>query len=181
MSGQEKFGNALTLRRAVPADAAALALVGSATFLESYAHLLPIGDILPHVAHQHAAGVYERWLQDPDSACWVAEHEPGAAPVGYLVATTPDLPLADLDEHDWEIRRIYLLHRFHGFGLGRGMMDAALAEARRRGKRRVLLGVYSRNEGALQFYARLGFSQVGTRTFRVGTNDYHDFILGRAS
>lgn len=171
---------ALTLRRATAGDAPALALVGAATFLESYAHLLPAADILAHAAHQHAAPVYDRWLQDARCACWIAEHQPGAAPVGYLVATPPDLPLADLDDRDWEIRRIYLLHRFQGAGLGRGMMAQALAEARRIGRRRLLLGVYSRNTAALRFYARLGFEQVGTRSFRVGSNDYHDFILGRA-
>lgn len=181
MSGTAPIsGGALALRRAGPADAAALALVGAATFLESYAPLLPAADILAHVARQHADAVYARWLQDAACACWLAEHLPGGAPVGYLMATPPDLPIAGLDERDWEIRRIYVLHRFQGSGLGRGLMDAVLAAARQAGMRRMLLGVYSRNEAALRFYERLGFRQVGTRSFRVGNNDYHDFILGRA-
>lgn len=170
----------LALRRALPADAPALALVGAATFLESYAHLLPAADILAHVARQHTVAVYARWLQDARCGCWIAEHLPGAAPVGYLIATPPDLPLADVDERDWEIRRIYLLHRFQGAGLGRELMAQALAAARVAARRRVLLGVYSRNEAALKFYAGLGFRRVGTRSFRVGSNDYHDFILERA-
>src|SRR5690606_4032999 len=41
---------ALTLRRATAGDAPALALVGAATFLESYAHLLPATDILAHAS-----------------------------------------------------------------------------------------------------------------------------------
>ncbi len=168
-------------RRAGVDDAPALALVGAATFLESYAHLLPAADIIAHAASQHAAGVYAGWLQDPRCACWLATHEPGGAPVGYLVATPPDLPLEGIDGTDWEIRRIYVLHRFHGAGLGRGLMAEATAEARRAGKRRLLLGVYSRNEPALRFYARLGFEPVGTRAFRVGNNDYHDFILAKAT
>lgn len=169
------------LRAAQPADAAALALVGAATFLESYAHLLPVADILAHAAHQHTAVVYAGWLQDARCGCWIAEHLPNAAPVGYLVATPPDLPLPGIDpQADWEIRRIYLLHRFQGAGLGRGLMEQALAAARSAGKRRVLLGVYSRNEAALRFYAGMGFTHAGTRAFRVGSNDYHDFILERA-
>ena len=35
----------------------------------------------------------------------------------------------------------------------------------------------SRDQAALAFYARLGFAQVGTRQFRVGANDYFDYIL----
>lgn len=171
---------ALQVRVAGPADAERLALLGSATFLESYAHLLPVVDILAHAARQHSAEVYARWLGDPRCGCWISEHLPGCAPVGYLVATPPDLPLPGLDAGDWEIRRIYVLHRYQGAGLGHRLMEEVLRAARERGCRRVLLGVYSRNEAALAFYARMGFTQAGTRSFRVGTNDYFDYILQRA-
>lgn len=170
----------MPIRRAGAADAEALALLGAATFLDSYAHLLPASDIIAHAGRQHAASVYAGWLGDPDCGCWIAEHPPGMAPVGYLIATPPDLPLPGSGADDWEIRRIYVLHRFHGAGLGWRLMEQALAAARTGGKRRVLLGVYSRNEGALRFYERMGFTQVGTRVFRVGANEYHDYILQRA-
>ena len=39
-----------------------LALVGRATFLESYANLLPAEDILAHTEQHHAPGVYAAWL-----------------------------------------------------------------------------------------------------------------------
>lgn len=167
------------VRQARPGDEAALSLVGSATFLETYAPLLPLADILAHTARQHAAEVYARWLAEPECGCWIAEHATGSAPVGYVVATPPDLPLAGVGGEDWEIRRIYLLYRFQGAGLGRRLMQEVQASARARGKRRLLLGVYSRNEAALAFYARQGFTQAGTRTFRVGGSDYHDYILQR--
>jgi ribosomal protein S18 acetylase RimI-like enzyme len=58
-------------------------------------------------------------------------------------------------------------------------MEEALAWASAAGHRRVLLGVYSRNERALAFYARFGFMRAGTREFRVGAHEYHDYILQR--
>ena len=167
----------ISVRAARTGDESALSLLGGATFLESYAHLLPVTDILGHVARQHAASVYERWLADPQCRCWLAEHLPGRAPVGYAVLTPPDLPLPDLAPGDLEIRRIYLLHRFQRGGLGRRLMDQVIAHGREVAARRVLLGVYSRNEPALAFYERLGFARVGTRQFRVGANDYFDYIL----
>ncbi|HTQ36668.1 MAG TPA: GNAT family N-acetyltransferase [Steroidobacteraceae bacterium] len=168
----------LRVRRASPADAARLSLLGRATFLESYAHLLPVEDILAHAEEQHAPARYQAWLADPACRGWLAEAA-GGAPVGYLVAAPPELPLPDLGPLDVEIRRIYVLHRFQRLGVGRWMMEEALAAAAASGRRRVLLGVYSRNEQALAFYARLGFVQAGTREFRVGAHDYHDFILQR--
>ena len=170
---------ALRVRAAVPSDAARLSLLGRATFLESYAHLLPIEDILAHAETQHGPDRYAAWLADPACHAWLAE-APGGAPVGYLIATPPDLPLHDLGPRDMEIRRIYVLHRYQGLGLGRWLMDEALSVAKVNGCRRVLLGVYSLNVRALTFYAQLGFTQAGTRQFRVGSHEYHDHILQRA-
>lgn len=170
---------ALRVRPAVPADAERLSLLGGATFLESYAHLLPVEDILLHAEQQHAPAKYAAWLADPACHGWLAE-APGGAPVGYVIAMPPELPLPDVGPDDLEIRRIYVLHRYQGLGLGRWLMEEALELARTRGVRRVLLGVYSLNESALTFYTRLGFTQAGTREFRVGSHEYHDHILQRA-
>jgi ribosomal protein S18 acetylase RimI-like enzyme len=167
----------IAVRVASAGDEAALSLLGSATFLETYAHLLPVTDILGHVARQHATEVYQRWLANETYRCWLAEYLPGQAPVGYAVVTPPDLPLADIGTGDLEIRRIYLLHRFQGSGIGRLLMQEIIDHARANMARRVLLGVYSRNETALGFYQRLGFARVGTRQFRVGANDYFDYVL----
>jgi diamine N-acetyltransferase len=167
----------IEVRPAVAADAERMALLGCATFLETYAQLLPVADILSHAVHQHSATVYARWLADSQSQLWLAEHLPGLAPVGYAVLTTPDLPDVEVQQTDVELRRIYLLHRFQGSGVGATLLTAAQVGARQRGANRILLGVYSRNERALAFYARGGFEQIGTRQFRVGSNVYFDYIL----
>ncbi len=170
---------AVVIRPCVPGDEAALALVGQASFLEAFAGVLPGSDILAHCERQHAAAVYHGWLRDGVSALWLAETEPGGAPVGYLVLTRPDLPLPELGSGDVEVKRVYLLHRFQGGGLGRRLMQAAEDHARGCGRRRLLLGVYARNADAIGFYQRLGYRPVGTRTFLVGHHRYDDLILGR--
>ncbi len=170
----------VTLRVAMAADAALLSLVGQATVLESYAGTLGAADILAHCQRQHAPAVYEGWLADPRSRCWLAQAEHGGAPVGYLVLAPAAVPVPDPDPSDLEIKRVYLLHRFQGAGLGRQLVDAAAGHARLAGSRRLLLGVYSQNHAALAFYARTGFQRVGERTFRVGNSDYFDHLLGLA-
>jgi ribosomal protein S18 acetylase RimI-like enzyme len=168
----------VSIRRAHGGDETRLALVGRATFLESYAQLLPAEDILAHTEQHHAPGVYADWLADPRYCCWLVESGPGRAPVGYLVLSPPDLPLADLAAGDLEIKRIYLLHPFQRQGLGRALMQQATAYARDTGHARLLLGVYSRNTAALAFYGRIGFHRVGERQFTVGASQYFDHILG---
>lgn len=170
--------NSVVIRPCQPGDETALALVGQATFLESFAGILPGSDIVAHCTRQHAASKYAAWLNDPASAVWVAEVEPGLAPVGYVVLTTPDLPLADLTPQDIEIKRIYILKRFQGGGLGARLMREAETLARARQFRRLLLGVYSKNAAAIGFYEKIGYRKIGERPFKVGENTYHDYILG---
>ncbi len=170
----------IRIRNCSPGDERALSLVGQASFLEAFAGVLPVGDILSHCEKQHAPGKYLSWLQDPCSKVWVLELSIGGAPVGYLVRTTPELPLVDLAPTDAEIKRVYLLHRFQGLGLGRLLMEKAREDALASGFRRLLLGVYSRNESALSFYQKLGYTIVGSRRFTVGGNSYDDHILGLA-
>jgi ribosomal protein S18 acetylase RimI-like enzyme len=170
--------SAIPIRPAAPGDEAALALVGAATFLESYAGVVHGGDIVPHCRQQHSAEHYARWLADDAYRLWLATLEPGEAPIGYLVLGPADLPLADLSCDDLEVKRIYVLSRFHRLGVGRALMQTAKEESRRRHARRLLLGVYSQNDRAIAFYQREGFATVGTRTFQVGRHQYHDLILG---
>src|SRR4051812_41846743 len=101
----------ITIRPARPDDADSLALVGQATFLEAYAHMITGADFLAHCANQHSAALYADWLGNPTARLWLAV-TPTDAPVGYLAMLQPDLPIADIGVADVEIKRIYVLHRF---------------------------------------------------------------------
>jgi GNAT superfamily N-acetyltransferase len=166
-----------SLRAAVPGDEHALALVGQATFLETFAGVLDGADVVAHCRDQHAAARYAEWLRRPSAALGLAEAQPGGAPIGYFWLDAAQLPVPDPRDTDVELKRIYVLGRFHGTGTGAGLMAAALAAARARGARRMLLGVYAANERARGFYARQGFRQVADRRFRVGRRSYDDAVL----
>jgi diamine N-acetyltransferase len=168
--------NASTLRTCSPGDEQALALVGGATFLESFAGFLEGADILAHCRHQHAPEKYLAWLSSSQIQICVAEIK--QAPVGYVMLCPPDLPVATTPE-DTEIKRIYLLHRFQGWGIGKALMDWAVEQANVQQKKRILLGVNAQNHEALAFYARSGFKTIGTRQFLVGNNLNDDLVLAR--
>lgn len=167
-----------TIRRCVADDASALSIVGQATFLETFADALPGADIIAHCRRQHAPAIYEQWLAD-GWPLWLVEAAPGAAPIGYLALGPARLPIADPQPDDLEIKRIYLLHRFQGMGIGGRLMDLALQHAFALGTRRLLIGVYSHNHNAIAFYQRCGYQCAGTRKFQVGGNVYDDLIMAR--
>ena len=166
------------IRRAVPGDEAALALVAQATFLETYAHMIPLADLLAFCRREHGEARYAACLADPAYRIWLAQAVATGAPVGYALVCAPDLPIPAAPG-DLELKRIYTLHRTHGSGLGARLMDAAIAATAAAGARRLLLGVHSDNGRALTFYARQGFVQAGVRKFPVGGQVYDDLVLAR--
>ncbi len=165
------------LHRAGPADAAALALVAGATFLEAFAGILDGPDIVAHVTRNSSVAAFEAYLADGAIAT-LAGAEAGGAPIGYSLLTTPDLPVGP-EAGDVELKRIYALFPTHGTGLGPALMARAIEDARARGCRRVLLGVYGRNKRAQRFYEKQGFTVAGTRRFRVGATWHDDLIYAR--
>ena len=166
-----------SIRPATAGDAAALALVAKATFLETFAGVLEGHDVVAHCEREHTEARYAAWLARADARLWLAEVEPGAAPVGYALNGAPDLPVPDPRSGDRELKRIYILGRFQGTGLGRALLAAACDGARASGGTRLLLGVYAGNARALAFYARQGFRHVASRQFRVGNRTYDDRVL----
>lgn len=169
----------MRIRVCGPGDEEALALVGQATFLETFAGILPGADIVAHCRREHAPAVYRSWLEG-DARIWMAETDPAAAPAGYLVIAPASLPVQDPKHDDLEVKRIYLLQQFHGQRVGKRLMTEAVRYATARGASRLLLGVYSRNERAVAFYEHLGFHRIGHRRFRVGDHDYDDYVLAMA-
>ena len=167
------------LRRAVPADAARLALLGAATFLHSFAHDHPGDAIVAHIDAYHSADWYRRLLGDPESAAWILETELGA-PVGYALLTPPALD-CPTDERDLELKRIYVLGPWQSGGWGRRLLEAVEDEARARDARRLLLCVYTVNISAQRFYARQDYADTGFRqTFMVGDVAFEDFIWAKS-
>jgi diamine N-acetyltransferase len=189
----------ITLRRATPADAPALALLGAATFLEAFTWMLPGPDILAHTLNHHTAAAYAKYMADLNTRITLAVTGPAAdfpndpgSPIGYVLLCTPELPTIDVLPADIELKRIYLFSRFrtapvldaHGATIpslrpAQALMDAAVADARALNRTRLLLGTHAGNLRAIAFYRRNGFLEAGTRTFQVGAQQCCDLIFAK--
>ena len=163
------------IRRATDADAPALALLAQATFLEAYAGLVPVADMLAHGAAQNSAEAFRKYLAE-GASIWLAEAEGTHAPLGFAMLCQSELPGAV--PGDIELRRIYVLQRCQGGGLAAALMEQIIAAAQ--GCRRLVLGVNADNERAQAFYRKQGFEPAGTRNFTVGAAEFHDYIYARA-
>ena len=168
----DSLANRAVIRTAGVADAVRLSLIANATFLETFAGMIAGDALVAHCETQHAPAYLARLL-DAGARAWLAEVDD--APVGYALLNRPELDAAR--DGDIELKKIYLLSRFHGSGIARELFDAAKAGAR--GHQRLLLGVKDDNRRAIAFYTKQGFRKIATRRFDVGGTLYDDVVLAR--
>ena len=167
-----------TIRQAAETDIEALAVIGAATFLETFAGVLDGPAITTHCMQEHSGAAYAGQLKI-GSIAWLAECEIGSAPFGFALLGKPDLPGMNKDGSDLELKRIYAHSRFHGSGVGAALMDEVLNKAAQCSAKRLLLGVYAGNLRAQAFYTKNGFTKIADRKFDVGGRKYDDVVLAK--
>ena len=170
----------VTITPAGPKDAATLAAIGAATFLEAFCEFIHGPDLILHLQRQHNSDVYRAYLQDPEprTAAWLALHETTQAPIGYALTCPPDLPVPTT-ERDVELKRIYVFSTFHGTGVATALEEAAETHARKLGAPTLLLGTHQDNERAAGFYAKRGYRMIGRRPFQIGHAIMDDVVMGK--
>lgn len=166
-----------TVRRVGIEAADGLALIGSATFLETFADAVDTQSMVTHCVKEHSASAYRQYLDQPQTAAWLAETTTGNGPIGYALLCGGDLSI--MKPGDVELKRIYTLSRFHGTGVGVQLLTCVLDHAVATGARRLVLSVYAGNERAIAFYRKYGFSQIATLSFKVSGHEYENFALAK--
>lgn len=158
-------------------DADALAHVGAATFLATFAFDHPGKPLIEHLNAEHSPSYYADKLANPEIDIIIGE-TPLGAPVGYVMMVPPGHPELQQDG-DIELKRIYLLGPWQGGGNGRALLEQALIVAEKRAAKRVLLAVYESNARAVAFYERAGFKHIGETVFMVGETPFRDMVYAR--
>jgi GNAT superfamily N-acetyltransferase len=147
------------VRRAAPADAAAVARVHVRAWQGAYRGLLPDAflDGLPATLSRREAA-WGRILADPEQAVWVY---PVAAEVAAFASVGP---CRDDDKDPAsvaELTALYALPEVWGQGVGRALWGAVLEHSRATGYREIALWVLTENARARRFYEAAGFRPDG--------------------
>lgn len=165
----------LTIRRAVAADAAALAVFGAQSFTAAFGHTYTPDNLAAFLAARFTPERQHAEIADPDALMLVACG--GTFVGGYLYAAPADLPIEIADPGAVQINRVYVHPDHHGGGAARSLMDESLAWARARGAREAYLTVAPDNHRAIAFYRRYGFEIIGRYAFIVGDHVDDDRIM----
>jgi ribosomal protein S18 acetylase RimI-like enzyme len=116
-------------------------------------------------------------IADPDRLLLVAED--GIHLLGYAGLDFAAAPEAGAGART-ELATLYVQEHFAGRGIG-GRLLAAAAEAAsgRRGSPALWLSVYHRNDRALAFYRKQGFTERGAFDFEFGGERHRNLVLAR--
>jgi ribosomal protein S18 acetylase RimI-like enzyme len=114
------------------------------------------------------------WVQaDPsfrDSFRGFVWEEPSSAGRGCQIVGNVSLNRAPGHRHWWIICNVAVQDEYQGRGIGRQLMEAAIAEARQLAGKGIVLQVFQNNARARRLYADLGFAEAsGTTDLRLET------------
>lgn len=96
---------------------------------------------------------------------------------GYLKINVGDAQTEEMGNEALEIERIYILKAFQNRGLGRILFDKAMDIADEMQASKIWLGVWEKNNKAIAFYKKLGFSEYGSHSFYMGDEEQTDIIM----
>jgi len=155
----------IEVRRAVPDDAAAIAGVHVRTWQVAYRGLMP-PEVLDGLSVEQREEMWRQVLTGKeDPSVYVALD--GRAVVGFCAVAAPARD-DDLDDGVAEIGAIYVDPDVWRTGVGRALMDLALADLRAKDWRWVTLWVLAENQQARDFYAQFGFAPDGAEITHEG-------------
>jgi ribosomal protein S18 acetylase RimI-like enzyme len=161
-------------RDATPADGDALDAMAQAIWIETFAHGVSAEDAATYLTE--AYGPNGKLLADLTSgaARFHLALDEGRV-VGYAKINPPWLP--DAEPGALQLSQIYVSSDQHGAGVGKALLDWAIATARAEGASALLLTVWEENHRAAAFYRKNGFEHVGDYAFAVGTQIDTDHIM----
>jgi len=171
------MGVDMIIRTAEAGDIAALAELARRTFSDAFGHSLGASDLAAHLRN-NLSDAYFRSAAEAD-VFLLAEID--ARPIGYAQFGAVAIPAPGRSPGDQELRRVYVEPALQGRGIGRQLLDAALAHPRVKAAANLFLDVWEMNDGARRLYERYGFTVVGAHTFAVasGAASTRDLIMVR--
>jgi ribosomal protein S18 acetylase RimI-like enzyme len=87
------------------------------------------------------------------------------------------IPLSLVSQSCIEIARIYSVKHTIGKGVGKKLMQTCHDIAKKKKKKILWLGVWEKNQKAIDFYIKWGFEKFGEQTFLLGEDLQNDWLM----
>lgn len=164
-----------TVRSATPADAELIADISRETFYETFASQNSIEDMNKFMNEQFTREKLMAEVFEKTNLFFLAYEND--TPVGYAKMQNGEIYAEFGCKPSIEIARIYTKAASIGKGVGSALMQQCITTAFKMEKEIIWLGVWERNQRAIDFYTRWGFKKFGTHPFLLGNDSQTDWLM----
>lgn len=165
----------IDIKKATIKDLVQLQKIGRQTFHETFSSSNSEEDMKTYLSEGFSADKLTTELNDKNAAFYFAtlDHEI----IGYLKLNFGASQTELKDHKSLEIERIYVLNQFHGKKVGQILYDKVIEIARQKNVDYVWLGVWEKNQRAISFYQKNGFTPFDTHIFKLGNDEQTDIMM----
>ena len=167
----------VSLRYATRKDAVLVADLSRQTFYETFAEQNHPEDMQKFMDEQFTRGRLIMEVGAKENTFLLAYV--GSEVAGYVKLREGKKPPSLGTHSALEIARLYCATQFIGKGVGKALMQRSIDIARERGKKVVWLGVWEKNQRAIDFYTAWGFTTFAETEFLLGNDLQRDFLMKR--
>lgn len=158
-------------------DLSELQTISIETFRDTFATENDPTDLQKYLLEAYNLKKLEKEMLNSDSRFFFIYLNKSLA--GYMKVNTGKAQTEMSDRNGLEVERIYIRKKFKRQGLGRQLLEYAFELASQEKRENIWLGVWEKNQNALQFYQTFGFKKVGAHPFNVGKDKQTDLIMLR--
>jgi ribosomal protein S18 acetylase RimI-like enzyme len=163
----------VNLRPAEEADVPELSALAKRTWADAFGSSVSTEDLAAELENTRS----EEYFRAALAADTILVAELDGDLVGYVQFGDVTIPEVEVRPGDQGLRRVYVETDRHGRGIGRALMNAALAHPRLAAARRIYLAVWEKNANAIGLYESLGFRTVGTTRFTIGSGEVAEDLV----
>jgi len=163
------------IRQATKEDAELIADLSRTTFYETFAASNTKENMDKFLSEQFTRGKLIREVEQPGLQFFIAYYDDEVA--GYLKLRDGQQPHTLGFVKALEIARLYAMKTMIGKGVGALLMQKSIDIAKEKNKQSIWLGVWEKNQRALDFYRKWGFRKFSEQNFLLGNDVQRDWLM----
>jgi len=165
----------LIIREATTKDARLIADISHQTFFETFAAYNRKEDMDKFLKQQFTKGKLIMEVGARENTFLLAYN--GNDIAGYVKIRDERVPLSMGKVNALEVARLYAMSNQIGKGVGSRLMQACIDIAKQRKKEWLWLGVWEKNQRAIDFYTKWGFEKFDETDFLLGDDMQRDWLM----
>lgn len=165
----------ISVRFATSQDAELIADISRQTFYDTFASQNTVEDMNKFLNEQFTREALINEVSTKDNIFLLAYDQD--EPVGYVRLRDNNNPPSLGSTNAIELARIYATPTSIGKGVGKALMQKCIELAEKGKKDFIWLGVWEKNQRAIEFYTKWGFEKFADHDFVLGNDVQKDWLM----